>query len=259
MSETLIVEIVPVLKDNFSYLVYPKGSNQCIVIDPAAAGPVLEVLKKKNLEPQAIWNTHWHSDHIGGNEELKRVTSAQIIGPELEKDKIPHIDQGVAELDLLSLGSHKAKVFETPGHTLGHVIFWFYNDHILFAGDALFSCGCGKLFEGTYQQMWHSLCKIRALPKETAVYFGHEYTQNNIAFAKSIEPDNQNLISYEKEIATKCQNQQPSCPTHLEKELLVNPFLRLDMPIYKQLLNIEPFKAEKALQMLREKKEAFEP
>jgi hydroxyacylglutathione hydrolase len=225
-----MLEIVtlPVLTDNYIYLIHDPLSHETAVVDPALAQPVLNVLHDKNWKLTYILNTHHHSDHVGGNLQLKQITGCKIIAAQADSARIPGFDQGVNEGDVISIGNHKAKVIATPGHTRAHIVYHFAEDNILFCGDTLFVMGCGRLFEGTAEQLWHSLQKLKALPKETLVYCTHEYTQSNGRFALTVEPDNQSLQRRMAEVNRLRSNNQPTVPTTIAEELETNPFFRED-------------------------------
>ena len=254
---TLNVHLIPQLKDNYCFAITSTTSQNCAVVDPAEADLVLDFLKKKNLTLKTIFNTHYHADHTFGNTKLNEATQCEIYGPEKEKDKIPDLNNTLSDLDIIKFENHKIKILETPGHTLGHISYWFYEDDLLFCGDTLFSCGCGFLFDGSFEQMWLSLCKLRALPKETLVYCGHEYTLNNIHFAKSLEKDNEDLNEYELEVKKKRSKNIPTIPFKLEHEILVNPFLRADLPKWKNIFQQEEDAPVDIFKMMREKKNDF--
>jgi hydroxyacylglutathione hydrolase len=224
----LEIKILPVLTDNYIYLVHDPVSLETAAIDPALAEPVLAALKEKGWQLTYILNTHHHSDHVGGNAQLKKLTNCKIIAAQTDWDRIPSIDEGVNEGDVVSLGQHKASVIATPGHTRAHIVYHFAEENILFCGDTLFVMGCGRLFEGTAEQLWHSLQKLKALPKETLVYCTHEYTQTNGRFALTVEPDNQRLQQRMIEVNLLRSNKQPTVPTSIAEELATNPFFRED-------------------------------
>ncbi|MBU0859895.1 MAG: hydroxyacylglutathione hydrolase, partial [Alphaproteobacteria bacterium] len=190
MIHSAHVQIVPVLQDNYAYIIESDGVYA--VVDPGEAGPVIEALQKNKLS--AILLTHHHGDHIGGAAELKKRYSAAIIAPAAEEHRIQDIDVMVREGDIYTVGQTEFHVIETPGHTAGHVCFYAPAEKFLFSADTLFSLGCGRLFEGTAEQMWESLQKLAALPDDTLVYCGHEYTAANARFALDVEPDNKDLI-----------------------------------------------------------------
>ena len=222
----LEIAIIPVLTDNYIYLVHDSVSQETAAIDPALAQPVLDVLKEKGWVLNFIFNTHHHSDHVGGNLQLKQQTGCKIIAAQADSQRIPGIDQGVDEGDVIAIGQHKAKVKATPGHTRAHIVYHFANDMLLFCGDTLFVMGCGRLFEGTAEQLWRSLQKLKALPKETKVYCTHEYTQSNGRFALTVEPDNEKLQQKMLVVNHLRNSNQPTVPTTIADELATNPFFR---------------------------------
>ena len=224
----LKIIIIPVLTDNYIYLIHDPVSRETAVVDPALAQPVLDRLQKNGWQLTYIWNTHHHSDHVGGNLQIKKQTGCKIIAAQADWDRIPGIDQGVSEGDVVSLGQYKARVIATPGHTREHIVYHFAEDNILFCGDTLFVMGCGRLFEGTAEQLWHSLQKLKALPKATLVYCTHEYTQTNGRFALTVEPDNQHLQQKMLEVNRLRSNNKLTVPTTIAEELATNPFFRED-------------------------------
>jgi hydroxyacylglutathione hydrolase len=219
---------LPVLTDNYIYLIHDPASGETVVIDPALAQPVFDVLDKKGWRLTYILNTHHHWDHVGGNLELKQKTDCKIIAAQLDRDRIPGIDTGVSEDNVISLGQHQARVISTPGHTRGHIVYYFTEDGALFCGDTLFVMGCGRLFEGTPEQMWNSLQKLRALPPSTQIYCTHEYTQTNGRFALSVEPDNSHTQQKMVEVQQLRAANKPTVPSTIEQELATNPFFRED-------------------------------
>lgn len=222
----LNIHLIPCLKDNYAYLVHEPSTRSVAVVDPSEAAPVLEALAQHKLKLTHILNTHHHFDHTGGNLELKEKTGAQVIGPKADADRIPGIDAGVGEGDLMSVGIAIARVFDIPAHTRGHIAFWFEADKAVFTGDTMFAMGCGRLFEGTPAQMWNSLSKLSRLPADTRVFCGHEYTQSNGRFALSLEPGNGVLVERMKEVDRLRAENKPTIPTTIGLELQTNPFLR---------------------------------
>ncbi|MCE9648582.1 MAG: hydroxyacylglutathione hydrolase [Parvibaculum sp.] len=214
------------LKDNYGYLVHEPSSGATAAIDTPEVGPILKALDQKGWKLTHILNTHHHFDHAGGNAELKEKTGCMIVGPKGEKDLIPGIDRAVGEGDIVELGAARARVIDVPGHTRGHIAYHFADDHVVFVGDTLFALGCGRLFEGTAQQMWTSLGKLMALPDDTTVYCAHEYTQSNARFALSVEPQNAALVARAKDIDAKRARGEWTVPTTIGFEKATNPFLR---------------------------------
>ena len=225
MSKLEIVQIA-VLDDNYVYLAHDAATGATAVIDPAVAGPVLETLDDRGWKLTHILNTHHHGDHTGGNLELKEKTGCKIIGSSLDPERIDGIDEQVGDGDTVKLGEASAKVFEVPGHTRGHIAYWFEDSDALFSGDALFALGCGRLFEGSPEQMWTSLSKFSELPDQTHIYCAHEYTQSNGKFALSVEPNNADLITRMDTINAMRAKDLPTVPSDMGIERATNPFLR---------------------------------
>ena len=226
----LDIRQIPVLSDNYVYLVREPKSGAVAVVDPAVTDEILAEANKLGWKITHILNTHHHSDHIGGNEAIKAATGCTIVGPAYDPDRIPGMQIQVKDGDLYKFGDESAEVFFVPGHTRGHIAYWFKDSSALFCGDTMFSIGCGRLFEGTPQQMWTSLSRLRALPPETRIYCAHEYTESNVRFAVSIDPNNAALRAYEAEVKDKRARKIPTIPTTLKLERAANPFLRADAP-----------------------------
>lgn len=217
---------IPVLNDNYVYLAHDPATGATGVVDPAVHEPVLAELRKRGWTLTHILNTHHHPDHVGGNMALKEATGCQIVGPRADADRIPGIDVALKDGETWCLGKEEARIFDVPGHTKGHIAFWFANSKALFCGDTLFALGCGRLFEGTPSQMWASLSKLGALPDDTRVYCAHEYTESNARFAVSVEPDNAALTARYAAIRAARAKGQPTVPSLLGEEKATNPFLR---------------------------------
>ena len=232
------IEIIPCLKDNYSYLIIDEETKKTCVVDPSESKPIINFLEKNNLKLSYILNTHHHYDHVGGNIELKEKYKAIIVGFNGDCERIPGIDIKLNDGEIWIKDNFEAKIIHIPGHTLGHICFYFYNEDNLFTGDTLFSLGCGRIFEGTYKQMFSSLSKIKKLPPKTKIYCGHEYTQQNAKFCITYDNENQNLIKKIKEINEKVKNNKPTVPTTIEEELKNNIFLRSDNNKIKTNLNI---------------------
>jgi hydroxyacylglutathione hydrolase len=253
----LIIRQLSVLNDNYVYLVHDPLSGETVAVDPAVAQPVLDVLDKNKWKLTAILNTHHHGDHVGGNLDLKQKTGCTVIAALSDQPRIPGFDHGVVDGDELALGQHKIKVISTPGHTSGHVVYHFTEDHALFCGDTLFVMGCGRLFEGTAEQMWDSLQKLKVLPAATRIYCAHEYTQANGRFALTVEPGNLQLQQKMTVINQLREKQLPTVPTTLEQELATNPFFREDSVMLQETLGMTNSKPVEIFAKIRRLKDNF--
>ena len=225
-----------VLEDNYIYILYDLSTQTVAVVDPSIAPPVQQFLHKKNWKLDYILNTHHHWDHTGGNKALKREWGCKVVGFSQDAHRIPEIDIPLNEGDTFSFGSTSCKVLFLPGHTIGHIAFWFSKEKKLFCGDTLFAMGCGRLFEGSYKQMFDSLNIIKKLPKDTEIYCAHEYTEQNGQFALTVEPKNQNLKKRMKQVTDQRKSKKPTIPFLLSEDLKTNPFLRAkELSAFKSL------------------------
>lgn len=221
------IHIIPVLRDNYAYIV--EGENKgALIIDPGQVQPVDAFIQQHGLNPVLILNTHHHADHVAGNAELKAKYNIPVIAPRAELKLIPHATKGVEQGETIEQSGIMLDVIETPGHTNGHVVFYCKAANALFSGDTLFSMGCGRLLEGTAEDLFASLQILKYLPPDTQLYCGHEYTQANGNFALSVYPDNADLANRMKDVARLRANNLPTIPVTLETELKTNPFLRAD-------------------------------
>jgi len=220
------VKIIPCLKDNYSYLIIDDKNHRSCVIDPSEAMPIIEYLEKNNIKLDFILNTHHHYDHVGGNKELKEKYDAKVVGYIDDKKRIPEVDITVKNNQIWKEKKFEAKVVHIPGHTSGHICFYFFNEKNIFTGDTLFSLGCGRIFEGTYSQMFTSLNFFKNLPLDTNIYCGHEYTLKNSDFCLKYDPDNQNLKNKIKIIKEKLKQNLPTMPSTIKDEIECNIFLR---------------------------------
>ena len=218
--------MIPCLQDNYSYLIIDEKSNVACVVDPSEADPIIEYLENNKIKLKFILNTHHHYDHVGGNKKLKEKYGARVIGYKRDRERIPEIDILLNDQEIWINENFEAKVIYTPGHTLGHVCFYFYKEESVFTGDTLFSLGCGRIFEGTYPQMFDSLMKLKELPQNTKVYCGHEYTKKNSDFCLTYDTKNQNLITKIYDIDAKLKGGLPTIPSTIKDELECNIFLR---------------------------------
>lgn len=226
MSGRLEIVRVPVLNDNYVWLVHERESGETVVVDPAVAAPVLDAAAARGWRIGQIWNTHWHPDHTGGNAEIKAATGAVITGPRAEAARIPTLDVQVGEGDRVRLGALEAEVLEVPAHTAGHIAYLLAAEGAIFVGDTLFAMGCGRLFEGDAAQMFANMTRLAALPDETQVYCAHEYTLSNGRYAIVAEPDNAAIASRLAAVETARARGEATVPTTIALERATNPFMR---------------------------------
>jgi hydroxyacylglutathione hydrolase len=229
----------PCLSDNYGYLIHDAKNDLTATIDTPEVAPINAALEKKGWKLTHILNTHHHFDHAGGNLELKEQWGCTIVGSGPDADRIPGIEIKVTDGDTYDFGDYTADVFDVSGHTIGHIAFYFASEDVLFSGDALFALGCGRLFEGTPDQMWTSLRKLKALPDTTTVYCAHEYTAANAAFALSVEPNNTDLIARVDEIKAFRADGKPTVPSNLGVEKATNPFLRPDSVQLQETIGVD--------------------
>ena len=253
----LEIYVINALSDNYIYLLRNEHKNITSVIDPGESEPVLEFLNNKNWHLDEIINTHHHHDHIGGNKKLLDVYKSKLIAPSYENNRISNINIPVSDNETHNIAGVLAKVIHTPGHTLGHVCFYMPEEKCLFSGDTLFYLGCGRVFEGTMDQMWLSLLKLRSLPEDTTVYCGHEYTISNMKFAKYIDNDNSLLNEVSLEIKNKSEKGLPTIPFNLGIEKKINPFLRADDDNFIQSVGFSSNNASESFGKIRLKKDNF--
>ena len=220
------VKIIPCLEDNYAYLLIDNTNNTACIIDPSEASPIINYLEKNKIKLSFILNTHHHYDHVGGNKKLKEIYGAKVIGYIDDKKRIPEIDFAVKNNQIWKEKNFEAKVIHIPGHTSGHICFYFFNEKKIFTGDTLFSLGCGRIFEGTYTQMFESLNFFKSLPYDTNIYCGHEYTLKNSEFCLKYDPNNQNLKKKIEKIKEKLNRNLPTLPTTIKDEIECNIFLR---------------------------------
>ena len=250
------IEIIPSLSDNYSYLIYEKKSNTISIVDPAefkACDKVINKYKKLDF----ILNTHHHADHVGANLELKKKYGSKILGSNLDKDRIPGIDILLKENQKQKIGNLEFEVIFVPGHTKGHIAFFFGKEKVAFTGDTLFSLGCGRIFEGTHNEMLNSLNKIKNLPPNTKIYCGHEYTKSNLNFCLTYDPNNTFLKEREIDVLKKLKSNQPTIPSTLDQEIRTNIFLRCNDPEIKYTLGLNDSSEVEVFSKLRDLKDTF--
>lgn len=253
----LQIQSVLVLSDNYVHLVHDPATGATACVDPAIAGPVIAAARSKGWAISHILITHPHADHTDGVPEIVAEFGSQVWGSRLDADRIPHLDHGVGQGDVVEFGSTACEVLDVPGHTAHHVAYHFADDRALFPGDTLFSLGCGRLFGGTAQQMWDSLKKLRALPAHTKVYCAHEYTNANADFALSVDPDNADLQHRADEVVKLREAGRPTVPSLLDEEMRCNPFLRCDVPEFQAHLGMSGRAPERVFAELRRRKDHF--
>jgi hydroxyacylglutathione hydrolase len=251
------IEIIHCLNDNYSYLIKDDQTNTVAIIDPSEFGPCEEKIDQKYKKLDFILVTHHHFDHVGGNAELKKKYGSKILGFEKDEERIPGIDILLKDGQDFKIGNLDFKTIFIPGHTSGHVAFYFEKEKIVFTGDTLFSLGCGRVFEGTYKQMFESLNKIKSLPGNTKVYCGHEYTKNNLEFCLKFNPGNNYLKDKEKFIKTSIREKKPTIPSTIKDEIQTNIFLRYDDPAVKDALNLKKGTDLEIFTKLRDLKDNF--
>ena len=252
------IEIIKALSDNYIYVLHNPINKQTAVIDPGEAQPVIDLLEKKNWNLSHIFNTHHHDDHIAGNQKLIDKYSCKLIAPKYDENKIPNCDHYVLDEDEIDIIGHKANVLYTPGHTMGHICYYIESLKILFSGDTLFRLGCGRLFEGTFEQMKTSLDKILNLPDDTLVYCGHEYTMSNAKFCKSLVYNNvEDLDASILEITNLRNQREPTIPFLLGQDKILNPFLRYNDINFKVANNVQKLNSTETFKHFRKLKDSY--
>lgn len=254
---TVEIEQFMCRSDNFGVLVRDPASGAVALVDAPEERPILEAIERTGWVPSLLLVTHHHFDHVDANLALKERFGLRIIGPKAEAAKIPGIDETVSEGDVLHLGDEEIRVIETPGHTTGHVSFHLPQAQVLFAADTLFALGCGRLLEGTPAMMLASLKKLAALPAETSVYCGHEYTQSNARFALTVDPTNSALKDRARHIEALRAEGKATLPTTIGEELATNPFLRWHDPAIRRNLGMEGASDEAVFAEIRKRKDMF--
>ena len=251
------IEIIPCLNDNYSYLIHDEISNTVAIVDPSEFIPCDTIISKNYKKLDFILNTHHHYDHVGGNEELKKKYNSKVLGFENDKNRIPQIDAVLKDNQEFKIGTLNFTTIFIPGHTRGHVAFYFKKERVVFSGDTLFSLGCGRVFEGTYKQMFQSLNKLKNLPGETKVYCGHEYTFKNLEFCLKFNPNNDFLKKKKDDIKLSLKNKKPTIPSTIADEIKANIFFRVNDPDVKKAINLENSSDIEIFTKLRDLKDNF--
>ncbi|MDC0511223.1 hydroxyacylglutathione hydrolase [Pelagibacteraceae bacterium] len=233
------IEIISCLNDNYSYLIHDEHSNMVGIIDPSEFEPCDKIINNNYKKLDFILNTHHHYDHVGGNEDLKRKYGSTVLGFEGDENRIPGIDRVLKDKQEFKIGNLNLTVIFIPGHTRGHIAFYLEKEKTVFTGDTLFSLGCGRVFEGTCEQMLQSLNKLKNLPKDTKVYCGHEYTYKNLEFCLKFNPNNILLKKKREIIELNLNNKKPTIPSTIGDEIKTNIFFRFNDPDVKKAINLE--------------------
>ena len=254
---TLELVTIPCLTDNYAYLLHDAGSGHTTLIDAPQAAPILAALAARGWRLDQILLTHHHSDHIQGVPDLIAATSATVLGARADAHRLPALTRALTEGDTVQIGPELAHVLDVSGHTVGHIAFYLPDSGLAFTADSLMAGGCGRLFEGTPDLMWQSLQKLAALPGETLICSGHEYTTSNLRFAASLEPDNPALLARIAKVAKARADNRPTVPSRLSGEMATNPFLRARLPHIKALIGIPDATDAQAFTEIRARKDKF--
>ncbi len=248
---------IPCLSDNYAYLLRDQDTQEVAVIDVPEAGPILKALEENDWALSQIWLTHHHPDHIDGVADVLEEYAAKVFGAQADAHRLPPLDQALAEGDAFNLGNYEVQIIDVPGHTVGHIAFHVPEAKLAFTADSLMALGCGRLFEGTPAQMWESLQKLAALPDDTVICSGHEYTASNAKFALTIDPQNAVLISRSAAIDAARQKGEATVPSLLSLEMQTNPFLRPADPGIRANLGMPDATDTDVFTEIRARKDAF--
>ncbi|MGG7645977.1 hydroxyacylglutathione hydrolase [Rhodovulum sp. YNF3179] len=253
----LEIVTVPCLSDNYAYLAHDPATGETAVVDVPEAAPIRAALAERGWQLGTILITHHHADHVDGVEDLRRETGARVVGARADAHRLPPLDTAVAEGDSVAVGAETGEVIDVSGHTVGHIAFHFPASHAVFTADSLMALGCGRVFEGTAPMMWESLSKLAALPGDTLVYSGHEYTAKNAEFARTIEPDNAQLKSRCEAVEAARADGRPTVPSKLSEERATNPFLRAALPEVKTAIGMTDAAEAEVFAEIRKRKDRF--
>lgn len=253
----LEIVTVPCRSDNYAYLVHNAATNETAIIDAPEAAPLLNALETRGWVPSTVIITHHHLDHVEGLSGIKANYDLTVVGGAADAHRLPDLDVKISEGDTFEICGHSAQIFDVSGHTVGHLAFYIPDANAVFTADSLMALGCGRVFEGTMEQMWNSLSKLAALPEDTIVYSGHEYTAANAKFALTIEPENPDLLARCKAISEKRAKSEPTVPSKLSVELATNPFLRAGNEKLRKSLNMESATDAEVFAEIRTRKDNF--
>ncbi len=253
----LKIYTIPCLNDNYSYILHDGETNIVAIVDPSEFQSCDKIISKKFKKLDFILNTHHHIDHTGGNKELKKKYNSKILASEKDKESISNVDQFLQNGEVIMIGSTSFEVMFIPGHTLGHIAFYSQSAKVVFTGDTLFSLGCGRIFEGSYKQMFSSINKIKKLPLDTKIYCGHEYTKKNLEFCLKFDLNNKFLIKKSEWIYKQYECNKPTIPTTIDEEKKTNIFLRCDEESVKNALKMNNASEQEIFTKLRDLKDSF--
>lgn len=248
---------IPCLADNYAFLLHDETSGATALVDVPEADAVLQVLHRRGWSLDEVWITHHHADHSQGLENVLKVHPAKVTGAAADAHRLPHLDREVADGDRFDFAGHGVEVMDVSGHTVGHVAFYVEDGSVVFTADSLMALGCGRLFEGTAEQMWVSLSRLASLPPETTVCSGHEYTAANAKFALTIDPDNPELIFRAEEVTAARKRNEPTVPSNLAREIETNPFLRAADHRIRERLGMASATDAEVFAEIRARKDAF--
>ena len=248
---------IPCLADNYAYLLHETETGETALVDAPEAAPIVAALETRGWKLSEIWITHHHNDHVGAVDELREATGARVVGNAADAKRLPRLDREVRGGETFDFAGHEVRVLDVSGHTIGHLAFYVPDAKAAFTADSLMALGCGRLFEGTAPVMWESLKRLAALPPETLICSGHEYTQANARFARTIEPENPALMSRIRDIDAARSEGRPTVPSILETETATNPFLRAGLPEVQEALGMSGYAPSEVFAEIRSRKDRF--